>query len=192
MHSALIVILFKYYIIANPTQKGLDKMISIIQDKNHIESDEEFHERVSNYGSFRKIVQAVQERTERNTQNAVARHYNAIVTEISRLSSSKSDHDRLRFLEKARDSFGLCLSSEEDVSETNQIDCPAYYILLHFLEDGEKITYIGIDEKGKVTFKIDGSDLARAAVFLVDKFQPLLQIKHSRKDIEVMLGSLLN
>ena len=166
-------------------------MISIIQDKSHIESDEEFDERVSNYGDFRKIVQAVQERTERNTQNAVARHYNEIVTEIRKLSSSKSDPDRLRFLEKARDSFGLCLSSEENVSETNQVDYPAYYILLHFLEDGEKISYIGIDENGKVTFKIDGSDLARAAVFLADKFQPLLQMKQSRKDIEAMLGFLL-
>lgn len=169
-------------------------MISIIQDKNSIEeTDEEFHERICNQYWFdvTKIIEEVSERQDNKVKKAVASHYNEIVSEISKLSSSKSDPNRLRFLEKARDSFGLCLSSEEDVSKTNQIDYPAYYILLSFLEDGEKISYIGIDETGKVTFKIDGSDLARAAVFLVDKFQPLLQMKHSRKDIEVMLGFLL-
>lgn len=166
-------------------------MISIIQDKDRIETDEEFDDRVSNYLDCRRIAQEVRERREQRTKRAAARHYNEIVAEISRLSSSKSDPDRLRFLEKARDSFGLCLSSKEGVSETNQIDCSAYYILLHFLEDGKKISYIGIDENGKVTFKIDGSDLARAAVFLADKLQSLLQMKHSRDDIESMLGFLL-
>lgn len=189
MHSTLTVKLFKYYTIANPTQKGLDKMISIIKDKSAIETDEEFNARISRSANIPKMMREIDARRDNRIKGTVARHYNEIVSEISRLSSSKSDPDRLRFLEKARDSFGLCLSSE-DVGETNQIDCPAYYILLHFLEDGEKITYIGIDENGKVTFKIDGSDLARAAVFLVDKFQPLLQMKHSRKDIEVMLRAL--
>ena len=166
-------------------------MISIIQDKSAAETDEEFYARIGRYGDIPKMMREIDARQNNQIKGTAARHYNEIVSEISRLSSSKSDPDRLRFLEKARDSFGLCLSSEEDVGEADQIDCPAYYILLHFLEDGEKITYIGIDENGKVTFKIDGSDLARAAVFLVDKFQPLLQMKHSRKDIEVMLGFLL-
>lgn len=166
-------------------------MISIIQDKDRIETDEEFDERVSNYLDCRRIAQEVRERREQKTKRVAALHYNKIVAEISKLSSSKSAPDRLRFLEKARDSFGLCLSSEEDVSETNQIDCSAYYILLHFLEDGEIITYIGIDENGKVIFKIDGSDIARAAVFLADKFQSMLQMKHNSDDIESMLGFLL-
>lgn len=45
MHSALTVKLVKYYTIANPTQKGLDKMISIIQDKNSIEETDEESEK---------------------------------------------------------------------------------------------------------------------------------------------------
>lgn len=167
-------------------------MISIIQGKSAAETDEEFYARIGRYGDIPKMMREIDARRDNRIKGVAARHYNEIVSEISRLSLSKSDPDRLRFLKKARDSFGLCLSSEEDVSETNQVDYPAYYILLHFLEDGDKISYIGIDENDKVTFKIDGSDLARAAVFLADKFQPLLQMKHNRKDIEAMLGSLLN
>lgn len=42
MHSALTVILVKYYTIANSIQKGIDKMISIIKDKCNTETNEEF------------------------------------------------------------------------------------------------------------------------------------------------------
>ena len=45
MHSALTVILVKYYTTANSTQKGLDKIISIIQDKNSIEETDEESEK---------------------------------------------------------------------------------------------------------------------------------------------------
>lgn len=78
MHSALTVILVKYYTITNPTQKGLDKMISIIQDKDRIETDEEFDERVSNYLDCRRIAQEVRERREQKTKRAAASHYNKI------------------------------------------------------------------------------------------------------------------
>lgn len=165
-------------------------MISIIQDKSHIETDEEFHERVSNYCDFPRIAREIRERTDRKTKGAIVSHYNSIISEIGRLSSSKSDPNRLRFLEKARDSFTLYLNSDDEMNKTNNVDYPTYYILLHFLEDGEKISYIGIDENGKVTIKIDGSDSARATAFLVEKFQPLLTMKHGKKEVESLLRSL--
>lgn len=167
-------------------------MISVIQDKSAIETDEEFNKRISNYADVPRIIREIRERREGEVKSSTARHYNKIVSEISRLSSTKSDPNRLRFLERVRDSLSLYLIPEDETDTTNQIDYPTYYILLYLLEDGEKITYIGIDENDKVTIGIDGSDMARAAVFLVEKFQPLLQMKHGRQEVEMLLSALFN
>lgn len=116
----------------------------------------------------------------------VASVYNDISNELNRLQKTKLDPDRQRFLEKV----WLSLQAYLDPEGVYEIDCPIYYILLYFLEDGQRISNITLDSDGRVTIPTDGSCSANTAIYLMQQYKTFISVFKS-SDLQSALKAIL-
>lgn len=109
-------------------------------------------------------------------------YYNDISNELKLLRSARSNPDRQRFLEKVRDSISIYLSPDENTDET--INNPCYFILLYIAEKEYHSPDTKMDEDGRITVVSDGSVIANAMWYLLEKFEHMpispFRTKHSQ------------
>lgn len=134
-----------------------------------------------------KMTTQLIERLETDLKEKVANCYNKIVEELHQLQKMNLDLDRQRFLGKVKDSLGMYLYPNE--SET--VDYPIFYILLYFMEDSERISYITMNEHERLTVQVDQSPSSKAMMYVLERYKGYSALNHDRAALTTLLATIL-
>lgn len=134
----------------------------------------------------KKTAQLI-ERLETELKEKVVNHYNKVVDELHKLQKMNFDLDRQRFLGKVKDSLGMYLYPDE--AET--VDYPIFYILLYFMEDGERIQYITMNEHERLTVQVDQSPSSKAMMYVMERYKGYSALKQDQSTFINLLATIL-
>ena len=134
-----------------------------------------------------KMTTQLIERLETELKEKVANYYNKIVEELHQLQKMNLDLDRQRFLEKVKDSLGMYLYP----NEAEAVDYPIFYILLYFMEDGERISHITMNEDGRPTVQVDQSPSSKAMMYVLERYKGYSVLHQDQSALTTLLATIL-
>ncbi|MBD5114605.1 MAG: hypothetical protein HDT46_05280 [Ruminococcaceae bacterium] len=134
-----------------------------------------------------KMTTQLIERLETELKEKVVNHYNKIVDELNQLQKMNRDLDRQRFLGKVKDSLGMYLYPNE--AET--VDYPIFYILLYFMEDGERILHITMNKDECPTVQVDQSPSSKAMMYVLERYKGYSALRQDQSTFINLLATIL-